>query len=88
LDGEGEGCSEVGSSPEVREGVGYLFSFLGEGDLEGAADVQISITDRFWARGMSGEERIGPGEILWGDGSELFHRPLSISISSKSSAPN
>ena len=88
LGGEGEGSCGAGTSPEDRGGVQDRFLFLGEGDLEGAADVQMSIVDRFWARGISGEEeRIGLSEGLWDDGREVFHTPLSISISSESSAP-
>jgi hypothetical protein len=87
--GNGEGCREADTSPERRGGVEYRSLFRGEGDGEGAADVQKSIIDWFWARGMSGDdERKRSGEGLGDGGRELFHRPpLSIAISSESSAP-
>ena len=85
LGGDGEMCSEARISPDGREGDEYL---LGEGDLEGAADVQISIIDWSWTRGMSGDdERMGAGEGLGGGECEFLHRPISISISFESSTP-
>ncbi|KAI0257687.1 hypothetical protein BJV78DRAFT_1294242 [Lactifluus subvellereus] len=80
-----------GTSPDDRKGVKYLYLWLCEGDLEGAADVQMSIIDWFWVRGTSSGDERGAPEQGAGEGSlggVGFQTPLDLHVVQILSTPH